>query len=93
MIAARGSGVQLMKHAGQDRTPFAVALSTHTPAAPMTHPNQCDPSQCCLVLFKGAEGEQCGPVPIWSMGAWTHPGPAYIDDRVKQVRANRSPKS
>ena len=27
-----------------------------------------------MVLFKGAAGEQCAPVPIWNISEWSHPG-------------------
>ena len=27
-----------------------------------------------MVLYKGAEGAQCAPVPIWDISEWTHPG-------------------
>ena len=43
--------------------------------ANLTHPSQCAAlGRCCTVIFKGAHGDQCEPVPIWDMTDWVHPG-------------------
>ena len=49
----------------------------------VTHPSQCVSGRCCGVLFKGAAGSQCNPVPIWDFTSWTHPGSgAVTNDRL-----------
>ena len=32
-----------------------------------------DPSSCCAVLYAGAPGDQCGPVPVWDLSEWECP--------------------
>lgn len=44
----------------------------------VTDPRDCDPSQCCVVLFKNAQGVNCAPVPIWNFNNWIHPGPSSV---------------
>ena len=47
--------------------------------ANLTHPSQCAAlGRCCTVIFKGAHGDQCEPVPIWDFTGWTHPGGSYV---------------
>ena len=47
-------------------------------AGNLTSPSQCSSSQCCAVLFKGAPGANCGPVPIFDFTNWVHPGGASL---------------
>ncbi len=47
-------------------------------ATNLTAPDQCDPTQCCVVLYKGAAGANCGRVPIFDFTNWVHPGGADL---------------
>jgi hypothetical protein len=47
---------------------------THTHAPTVFSVDQCPVTACCVVIFKGAAGEQCGPVSVWDMKEWVHPG-------------------
>ena len=65
--------------------PLSSLVRTQSkPIMPISHPDQCqrigldlDSGQCCVVIFHGATGEHCDPVPVWDLGEWTHPGPAF----------------
>ena len=48
------------------------------PPPSFTDPAECPADLCCVVIFKDAEGVQCGPVPIWSLSSWIHPGPKHV---------------
>jgi hypothetical protein len=36
------------------------------------------PSDCCVVIFRGAAGEECDPVSLWDFTNWVHPGGAFV---------------
>ena len=44
----------------------------------LTNPTQCAASQCCVVLYKGDRGANCGGVPIWDFTGWVHPGGSFV---------------
>ena len=59
-----------------DNAASSTAQSMPPPPSPppaITDPSQC-PSGCCAVLYAGAPGEVCRPVPIWDFSTWSHPG-------------------
>lgn len=33
---------------------------------------------CCVVIYRGARGANCAPVPIWDLSTWVHPGGSFI---------------
>ena len=37
-------------------------------------PGCADASRCCTVIFEGAPGAYCAPVPVWDLANWRHPG-------------------
>ena len=41
------------------------ALANVSDGGSLTHPLQCAAGRCCGVLFRGASGANCNPVPIW----------------------------
>lgn len=36
------------------------------------------PSDCCVVIYRGAPGEYCDPVPLWDFSSWAHPGGPFV---------------
>ena len=64
----------------------AQTLQRTLMAAPSPPPGYSDPMQCplsipvtvcCVVLYKGNQGDLCDPVPIWDVGAiFTNPNPS-----------------
>ena len=39
----------------------------------------CGPQSCCTVLFRGAAGQKCDPVPVWDFSDWVHPGGGFVN--------------
>lgn len=65
--------------ASQLAPPSSPSPPASPPALPgVTSPTQCDDSMCCVVIYEGARGAQCNPVPIWDFTSWVHPGGPFV---------------
>ena len=78
-VPITGSSVGGGPLGGASALPPTAPPAAPPPLAPgvvpnVTDPSQCEASQCCVVLYKQVRGRNCGPVPIWNMAAWAHPG-------------------
>ena len=31
-----------------------------------------------MVIYQGAAGTNCGPVPVWDLTTWNHPGGSFV---------------
>eukprot|EP00966_Prymnesium_polylepis_P108949 2521348-Prymnesium_polylepis.2 len=74
----------VLNHYFRRRIEETMGNTTNAPPsalpAPLFSAAQCpDPSSmCCVVLFKGVEGEHCDDVPVWDMASWNHPGGPFV---------------
>ena len=65
-------------HAWPPAAPPSLPLSPGQSTAGVTEPSQCAAARCCVVLYKGAAGANCNPVPIWDFAGWVHPGGDFV---------------
>ena len=72
--------VDLQAMQASEQPPSPPASPPPPPAAPhtITDVSQCSNSQCCVVLYNNEQGVNCGPVPIWDVSGWTHPGGSFV---------------
>lgn len=70
--------VDAMVSANATTNASASGTAASSGGGTITHPSQCPTTQCCGVIFRGAPGAQCSPVPIWDFSDWVHPGPSHV---------------
>ena len=38
-------------------------------------------TRCCVVIYQSGAGMNCGPVPVWDLTNWNHPGGPFVQAR------------